>query len=152
MGITRLTKRAGAVAVAIGTLVIAPAIQAGAHPAASRVPVGAIVVPADSEVTTTVLNKNAGDSLGYGLRKPKRIVVCTDCQKGDAADLGVYQDGQILVFSLTDNTHSETFLSTDPAHAQLFRTTKYTWIINWDDAGGDGDFNDLTTFIKLTPN
>lgn len=151
IGLARPARRAGVVGIAIGAMIVGPALQAGAQPVKPVAPAGAIVVPANSEVTTTVLGKNAGDSLGYGLRKPKRIVVCTDCQTGNSLDLGAYEDGQILVFYLTDNTHGETFLSTDPQHAQLFRTTKYTWVINWDDAGGDGDYNDLTTYIKLTP-
>lgn len=112
----------------------------------------AVVVPADTDVTTTVLSKDAGDTLGYGLRRPKHVDVCDDCAAGDSLDLGTFSDQQILVFYLTDSTHGVTYSSNNPQHAHLVRTTKYTWIIDWDDAGGDGDYNDLVTYVKLTPN
>jgi hypothetical protein len=110
-----------------------------------------LVVPADTDVTTTVLTKDAGDQLGYGLRKPAHVVVCTDCAAGDSKDLGSFPDQQVLVFYLTDATHGTTYSSNNRDHARLVRTTKYTWLIDWDDAGGDRDFNDLVTYIKLTP-
>ena len=56
---------------------------------------------------------------------------------------------QTLVFYLTDRPYQQTFRSDDPRHAHIVKTTRNTWIISWDDAGGDEDFNDLVTYVQI---
>jgi hypothetical protein len=141
-------------------LLLAVGAQAGAdaqgrgfaaHHMKPAVRLDGIVVPFNADVTTTVQSKDASDRLAYGLKKPTRIVVCRDCQAGDTRDLGVFEEGQTLVFCLSDRTQGQSFSSNDPAHARVVHAARYKWIIEWDDAGGDGNYNDLVTVVKLSP-
>jgi hypothetical protein len=156
----RQTHRVPAVLVAALALLLALGAPAGAdaHGLGSAtqhlqpvVRLDGIVLPVTADVTTTVHSKDASDRLAYGLKKPTRLVVCRDCQPGDSRDLGRFDEGEVLVFCLSDRTQHQSFSSNDPAHARVVHTARYRWTINWDDAGGDGDYNDLVTYVKISP-
>jgi hypothetical protein len=116
-----------------------------------------IILPASGRVETTVISKNAGDTLGYVLQSPRHRTICTDCQPGDGARLGGFPHGTELVFVLVDHTLDGVlrFRSTDMDHARIERITETSWELHWDDSGGcsppcsDGDFNDLITEVRL---
>jgi hypothetical protein len=156
----RKATRVTTIAFAVAALLLAFGAQTGADAqgrafATNRlkpqVRLDGITLPFDAVVTTTVHSKDADDRLAYGLKKPTRVVVCRDCEAGDSRELGSFQDGQTLVLCMSDRTQGQAFSSNDPAHARVVRTTRYKWTIEWDDAGGDGDYNDLITYVKLSP-
>ncbi len=119
--------------------------------AASSTTGAAIILPVNGDITVTVDSKNAGDQLAFGLSSPEHRVMCGgSCMAGMTRDFGRFEVGTTLVFYLRDRTHGQTYLSTNPSHAEVESVSPVKWTIHWDDAGGDGDFNDLVTSIVLT--
>jgi hypothetical protein len=93
-----------------------------------------------------VQSKSALNVLGLAVTSPQITPVCTDCLGGEALALGAMSAGTEVVLRLTDG--QQTFLSTDPLHARITQSGG-TWRIGWDDALGDGDFEDLVVTIAV---
>lgn len=161
-------RRSSLVTVLLGLVIIVPSLPASAESGPSPTPPpsgsdtgpsseqiatisvagGSIILPASGAVVTSVSSKSAAHTLEYGLQTPTRLTVCTDCVGGETGSLGSFASDTELVFYLTDRTAGATFVNTDPAHARVDQTGS-TWTIFWDDAQGDGDFNDLITTVSL---
>lgn len=139
-----------------GRTATAPPSATVRTPTAHTVP---IELPTAGTVTTQVLSKDAGDTLGYQLSSPRQSVVCSDCTAGASERLGAFPRSTSLLFVLTDSNGAGTvlFSSNNPHHARVTHPERWSWMIHWDDSGGciprgcpDGDFNDLVTSILLT--
>jgi hypothetical protein len=93
------------------------------------------------------------NSLAVAESSPSSIAICSGCGTNTALDLGSYSSATSMVFTLTDNTCHQNFLSTDSHHAEITQNSATSWTIGWDDAGGncmaDGDFNDLIETVSL---
>jgi hypothetical protein len=109
-------------------------------------PVPTIRLDRDGPVTLLVQSKSAVDTLGVDVASPTVAAVCADCRGGESAQLGPFSRGTEIVLRLTDG--EKTFLSTDPLHARIDQTGG-TWRIGFDDAVGDGDFEDLVVTLAV---
>ena len=109
-------------------------------------PVPTITLDRDGPVTLLVQSKSALNLLNLAVTSPLIQPVCIDCKGGESLALGAMSRGTELVLRLEDN--QKTFLSTDPAHARIDQTGG-TWRIGWDDALGDGDFEDLVVTVAV---
>ncbi len=143
----------------VSLLVVFTATSAGsavaAQPATAPQAIGAateppIILPVLGDIALTVDSRNAGDALAFGMSSPEHRLMCKTCTPGMQRDFGVFDVGSTLVFYMRDRTHGTTYLSTDPNHARVRAVSPVKWTIHWDDAGGDGDFNDLVTSIVLS--
>jgi hypothetical protein len=114
--------------------------------AAAADPVPSIVLDRDGPVTLLVQSKSAINVLGLSVTSPLIAPVCTDCRGGESLALGAMSRGTEVVLRLSDG--EKTFLSTDAAHARIDQTGG-TWRIGWDDAYGDGDFQDLVVTVAV---
>ena len=123
-------------------LVLACALPAGA----AADPVPTITLDRDGPVTLLVQSKSALNVLNLAVTSPLIQPVCTDCKGGEALALGAMSKGTEIVLRLEDA--QQTFLSTNPAHARIDQSGG-TWRIGWDDALGDGDFEDLVVTIAV---
>ncbi len=137
-------------------ILIGAAIQL-AGPVAGASAVSTITLPGGNwDVTTTVSSKSAGHDLAYGISSPTSSQVCptgaaTTCAGGESDTFSALSGD--LVFFMTDLTCSQTFQSTNAAHASIDKTDATHWQISWDDAGApcgspDGDLNDLVTSVE----
>jgi hypothetical protein len=109
-------------------------------------PVPSIVLDRDGPVTLLVQSKAAFNVLGLSVTSPSIAPVCLDCRGGEALALGAMSRGTEIVLRLQDG--EKTFLSSDPLHARIDQSGG-TWRIGWDDALGDGDFEDLVVTIAV---
>lgn len=122
-------------------------LLACAWPAAALAdPVPTITLDRDGPVTLLVQSKSAVNVLGLAVTSPAIAGVCSDCRGGETAQLGPYSRGTEIVLRLEDG--EKTFLSSDPAHARIDQSGG-TWRIGWDDAVGDGDFEDLVVTVAV---
>lgn len=96
------------------------------------------------------VNGEHGDVLDVALSSPRSVPLCSDCRGGSTIQLGSFGAGVEFIFTLTDRTRGQSFSSTDSTHAQIQHLAGGEWRIAWDDAGGDGDFNDLFTLVAPT--
>jgi hypothetical protein len=116
-------------------------------------PVSTVTLPsAAAEVWVQVESKSAEDAADVSLSSPASVTVCDDCEAGNEQDLGAYAAGD-LVFTFTDATCGESWLSTDTDHVEIDQIGPEQWQLNYDDAGGgcgggDGDFNDLVVDVS----
>jgi hypothetical protein len=117
------------------------------QPSAARADqVPTITLDRDGPVTLLVQSKAALDTLALAVVSPAPAGVCSDCRGGETAQLGTLGRGTEIVLRLTDG--EKTFLSTDSAHARISQSGG-TWRIGWDDALGDGDFEDLVVTVAI---
>jgi Putative metal-binding motif len=124
--------------------VLAAVLMACVLPA--RAEAATIVLDRDGPVTLLVQSKSALNVLGLSVTSPQITPVCADCLGGEALALGAMSAGTEIVLRLTDG--QQTFLSTDPLHARITQSGG-TWRIGWDDALGDGDFEDLVVTVAV---
>jgi hypothetical protein len=123
------------------------AVLACAWPAGARAQsVPTITLDRDGPVTLLVQSKSALNLLNLAVTSPVIAPVCADCRGGETMQLGPYSAGTELVLRLQDG--EKTFLSTDPLHARIAQSGG-TWRIGWDDALGDGDFEDLVVTLAV---
>jgi|tagenome__1003787_1003787.scaffolds.fasta_scaffold20975155_3 hypothetical protein len=109
-------------------------------------PVATIVLDRDGPATVMIQSKAAVNTLNLAVASPTRMSVCNDCRGGENAQLGILTRGTEIVLRLDDGQNS--FLSTDPAHAQI-QQSDGTWRVTWDDAAGDRDFEDLVVTVTI---
>ena len=135
------TLRKRIVGLALGLVVL------GGWPAvAAADPVATITLDRDGPVTLLVQSKSALNVLGIAVTSPVITPVCADCRGGEALALGAMSRGTEIVLRLEDG--QKTFLSSDPLHARIDRSGG-TWRVGFDDANGDGDFEDLIVTVAV---
>lgn len=135
-------------AVAGAALLVMAAVPLPA--AASPTLVGpAMVLPADAEVTITVVAKNAAFTHDLWLELPERRLLFAAARPGQPpVSLGRQSAGTELVFSLFVRNTGRTFLSTsDFARVRVESPT--SWIVGWEDLG-DFDYDDLIVRVSWT--
>ena len=107
------------------------------------------------KVTVYVEQRNPRASLrsDFGLALPQREAVCSNCDVGDAREIGHFETGTGMTFYLRvpgpDGNYLE-YLSNDPDHAQVVQKSANEWTINWEDSTDDS-FDDLVVRVTVEP-
>lgn len=125
-------------------LAAAPAAHADTNPT--------MTAPSSGYLTMTVTGGNRVDLLDVLETAPGSVDLCNaaDCADNQtASDPVAVAQGTAISLSLEDLTAGATYSSSDPAHAQI-TTTSGGYQVSWDDAGGDGDFNDLVVAVTVS--
>jgi hypothetical protein len=94
-----------------------------------------------------VIEKNAADNHAFGLNNPvTKPLIPEPADPGDSAWVGRVCRNTELVFSITKFGGAITYYSNNSSTAHITPGVK-NWIINWEDAPPDNDFNDLVVHI-----
>lgn len=105
-----------------------------------------IVLPFAGDVSVHVDSKGAALSQDLSITSPVAEQICSDCQGGESADLGMQDNGSQIVFS------EDGVSSLDPARAKVLNVVSNgdstSWTMGFED-GPDADYNDLVVTVHL---
>ncbi len=123
------------------------AVLSAGQPPVARADGNQIILAADRYVGARITDGGHLNALSLSIVAPLSGILGAETNFGTTR----FSAGTEFVFQLNDAGPlggGGTFLSTDPAHARITQTGPDVWRIGWDDAYGDGDFDDL--FLDVT--